>query len=211
MKSIIFSLCIFSSFIACENQEQKGHIFFLHNRFLEYSALTAEHYEHGRVEYKEILAAFEKAGFVVYSEKRNSETQTQTYARKIVGQIDSLLSLGVAPQKITVIGTSKGGYIAQYTSTYLQNPKVNFVFIGAYRDSDIDDYPNIEFCGNILNIYDSSDPYGNPAFKRKTISTCDIKHFRDLKLNTGLHHGFLFKAMNEWIAPSINWASGQYD
>jgi hypothetical protein len=39
------------------------------------------------------------------------------FAGKVKSQIDSLLHAAVRPEDITVAGTSKGGYIAQYVSS----------------------------------------------------------------------------------------------
>ena len=65
----------------------------------------------------------------VFSEKRKKDTYAPDYAEKTTKQIKKLINKGVNPNNITVIGTSKGGYIAQFVSTLLANPNVNFVFI----------------------------------------------------------------------------------
>lgn len=193
------------------NNNNNRFIFFLHNAFLEQHDLNEAHPRYGRAEYLEIIKSFKDHGFTVISEKRKTPVNSRNYAHKVVTQIDSLLKIGVQPNKITVIGTSKGGYIAQYVSTFANNPDLNFIFIGSYRDSNIKNLPEINFCGNILTIYEKTDPLGVSAIKRKEISTCDIKHFKEIELNTGLKHGFLFKALKEWIEPSIKWASGIYE
>jgi hypothetical protein len=91
------------------------------------------------------------------------------------------------------------------------NPNLNFVFIASFRNNDIQDIPEINYCGNILTIYEKSDPFGVSALERKKMSTCEIKHFKEIELNNGLGHGFLFKPLKEWIEPTINWAKGNYD
>jgi predicted esterase YcpF (UPF0227 family) len=191
-------------------EQEKDYLFFLHNRFLEVKGLDSAHPEYGKVEYKAIIESFEKSGFTVISEKRKSHTDMKDYARKVVGQIDSLLSLGVKPDHITVVGTSKGGYIAQYVSTFLENPEVNYVFIGAYQDLDPEELPEINFCGNILTIYEKTDHYGVSALERKKISKLKISHFKQIELNTSLKHGFLYKALPEWIEPTIAWGKRKY-
>lgn len=202
-------LCFLISF-SCKAQSEKSYIFFLHQRFLEYNSLEEVDPKYGKSEYPEILQAFEKAGFEVISEKRKGDVNAREYAVKVVKQIDSLLAMGVASNSITVIGTSKGGYIAQYVSTLAANPELNFVFIGSYTDSDIENIPQINFCGNILTIYEKSDEFGVSAFRRKETSKLRINHFKEVELNTGLGHGFLYKAMPEWIAPSVQWARQNY-
>lgn len=206
---IIFCL-IFS---ACSQQKQKDqdYIFFLHNRFLEEHSLDEAHPEFGKVKYLEIISEFEKEGFKVISEKRAGNINARDYALHVKEQIDSLLLKGVSANKITVIGTSKGGYIAQYVSSFAKNPELNFVFVASYQDSDIDNIPEINFCGNILSIYEKSDTYGVSAVRRKEISNLKICNFKEIELNTGLRHGFLFLPLAEWIKPSVKWAKQDYN
>ncbi len=191
------------------NKDQR-YIFFLHNKFIEENDLNTAQPEYGKAEYNEILASFRKDNFIVFSEKRKKNTNAADYAEKIVKQIKNLLKKGVSPNKITVIGTSKGGYIAQFVSTYLANPDVNFVFIGCFRDVDIEEIPDINFCGNILTIYEKSDIYGVSAVRRKETSKLKVNHFKEIELNTNLKHGFLYKALDEWIVPCKKWANGNY-
>jgi len=192
------------------NKNQR-YIFFLHNRFVEENDLNIVHPEYGKAEYNEIIDSFKKDNFTVFSEKRSKNTNAAKYAEKITKQIKKLIKEDVSPNTITVIGTSKGGYIAQYVSTYLANPDVNFVFIGSFMDRDIEESPDINFCGNILTIYEKSDIYGVSAIKRKETSKLKISHFKEIELHTTLKHGFLYKALDEWIVPSKKWANGDYE
>ncbi|QLG47257.1 alpha/beta hydrolase [Costertonia aggregata] len=204
---IVFCTTLF----ACEKKNDDRFIFFLHNRFLEEHELNELHPEFGRTEYKEIIAEFKKSGLKVISEKRKGNVNARDYAYRIVTQIDSLIHIGVEPHRITVVGTSKGGYIAQYVSTFANNQNLNFVFIASFRNNDIQDIPDIDYCGNILTIYEKSDPFGVSARERKSTSSCEIHHFKEIELNTGMGHGFLFKPLKEWIVPTIQWANGNYD
>lgn len=213
IKAFTLSLTILSSILSfsqAKNENQR-YVFFFHNKFVEENALDVAHPEYGKAEYNEILASFRKDNFIVFSEIRKKNTNAADYAEKIVKQIKKLIKKGVSPNKITVIGTSKGGYIAQYISTYLANPDVNFVFIGCFRDIDIEEIPDINYCGNILMIYEESDVLGVDATKRKETSKLKINHFKQIELHTNLKHGFLYKASDNWITPSKKWANGDYD
>lgn len=196
---------------SCQQTETEKHLFFLHNRFLEEHKLEDLHAEYGRTEYLEILERFKEDGFNVISEQRKGNVNAREYALKVVTQIDSLIAEGVSPQFITVVGTSKGGYIAQYVSTWANNPNLNFVFIASFSDDDIENIPDINYCGNVLTIYEKTDPYGVSALERFNTSSCEIKQFKEVELNTGLRHGFLFKPLDDWIDPSIQWANRNYD
>jgi hypothetical protein len=203
------SLVIFFLLCAGLLPAQERYIFFLHNRFLEEATLEDAHPEYGKCEYREIIAAFKKAGFTVLSEIRPRNTNVQPYAGKIAAKVDSLLAKGIKPGNITVIGTSKGGFIAQHVSSKLNNPQLNFVFIGSCSDNG--QGSSLNFSGNILSIYEKSDAIGTSCVPMKNKSIQNVSHFKELELNTGLRHGFLFKASPQWIDPCINWAKGNYN
>lgn len=74
----------------------------------------------------------------------------------------------------------------QYVLTLANNQDLNFVFIASFRNSDIQNLPEINFCGNILTIYEKSDPFGVSSLERNKISNCEIKHFKAIELNTGM-------------------------
>jgi len=207
---LLIGILFCSTICACGNKNNDRFIFFLHNRFLETHELNELHPKFGRTEYNEIITEFKKSGLRIISEKRNGNVNARDFAISIVTQIDSLIKKGIEPQKITIVGISKGGYIAQYVSTLANNPNLNFVFIASFRNSDIQDIPEINYCGNILTIYEKSDPFGVSALERKKTSSCEIKHFKEIELNTGMGHGFLFKPLKEWIKPTVKWAIGNY-
>lgn len=206
-KKLFFSFLFFICFHFAHAQH---YVFFLHNKFIEENYLNDSHPEYGKAEYFQIVSAFKRRGLTVISEIRPRNTDAHDYAAKVVGQIDSLLQTGAKASHITVIGTSKGGYIAQFTSSLLKNPDVNYVFIGSCDEEDVTKIPEINFSGNILSIYEKSDgPHSCQNMKMKSSNV--VGRFEEIELNTGLKHGFLFKAMPEWIDPSAKWAKGNYD
>ncbi|MFC6096327.1 alpha/beta hydrolase [Flavobacterium qiangtangense] len=218
-KLYIIQTILFLVSIGCQSSKntqnletEKDYIFFIHNKFLEENpdGTLAKEYN-VKVEYNQILKSFSKDEFVVFSEKRKPNTNGIEYAKKVVLQIDSLIQKGIKPNKITVIGTSKGGYIAQFVSTFSKNSNLNFVFIGSFQDTDIEEIPTINFCGNILTIYEESDVFGVTAIKRKETSKLKINQFKEIELNTGLKHGFLYIASDEWIKPCKMWAKRNYE
>ena len=217
MKKLLYFLFV-SLFFALANAKanadirpkKSNYLFFLHNKFTEDFPLPSVHKEYGRSEYLESLEVFRRAGFIVVSEKRSIGTDVSSYAKKTVKEIDSLLKSGVEPNHITVVGLSKGGYIAQIISTLLANPEVNFVFVGSFREQDLAKMPQINFCGNILTIYEKSDEFGVSAIRRKETSKLKVTRFKELELNTNLRHGFLFKPLPEWVIPVINWGKQKY-
>lgn len=188
--------------------QAQRYIFFLHNKFIEDEGLKGVHPEYGKAEYKEIVDAFCKKGFVVISEVRPKGADGIAYAHKTKWQVDSLVKKGAKPSDITVIGTSKGGYIAQYTSGLLKNNDINFVFIGSCGEY-LDEEPDVKWYGNILSIYEKTDIWLS-CEKMKNRQGDHIHHYKEIELNTAMKHGYLYKALPLWIDPAAKWASGQY-
>ncbi len=143
---------------------------------------------------------------VILFEKRKPNTDPALYAMKIKKQIDRLIKKGVKAENITVVGTSQGGYIAQYVSFYQKNPGLRFVFVGAsFKDDSLEKDPNFRLYGKILSITEKSDDGHVPLSQEQRFIRSNIKDFKEIELNTGLKHGFLFKALDAWIVPTKEW------
>ena len=84
---------------------------------------------------------------------------------------------------------------------------VNYVFIGCCNPEDLTDFPLVNYYGNILTIYEKSDVLGQSCLNMRKRSGNNVSRFKEMRINTGLKHGFLFKALDVWIKPSINWAN----
>lgn len=205
MKLLITLSSFFLSSFLFSQDSIPNYLFFLHNRFLEGHSLKEKHEEYGRAEYKEIIARFEELGFTVISEKRPENTVVNTYAEKVLKQIDSLKALNVPSENITLVGTSKGGYIAQYVSSYAKDSLLNFVFVGSVHNDDINELPANQWYGRICTIYEASDDFTTSALKKFEVNKGLILDFYELKLSTGKKHGYLYKANDEWILPAANW------
>lgn len=185
------------------------YVFFLHNMYLELFPNGELHTDYGRCEYETIITAFQKRGFTVISELRLKGTGGVAYAQKVAAQADSLIQAGTPPSHITIVGTSKGGYIAQHVSGLLKNRDINFVFIGCC-DADINENPQVGYCGNILSIYENTDKWVSCQNLVQARGT-NVGRFREIMLQTNLKHGYLYKALDKWIEPATSWARGYYN
>ncbi|AZA76936.1 alpha/beta hydrolase [Chryseobacterium sp. G0186] len=198
-------LSLFSMVIYGQNSK-KHYIFFLHNKFLEDHSLQEKHPKYGVAEYESILHQLKDKNTIIISEKRKANTEPSVYAEKVKKQIDSLMGKGVKAGMITIVGTSQGGYIAQYVSYYEKNPQLKFVFIGAsFKDDSLEKDKNFRLYGRILSITEKSDDSHVPLSHEQRFIRSDIKDFKEIELNTGLNHGFLFKALKDWIIPVKSW------
>jgi hypothetical protein len=200
------------SFIAAtQTAVAQRYVFYLHGKIVEDQGAKAYDSRFGAYQYEDILAAFRKENFTVVSEYRQPNTDVKEYARKVADQVKDLLRKGVKPGNITVVGASKGAMIAMYASTFIQNKDVNYVLLSNCNDYNFEGNPDISFCGNMLSIYEKSDPIGGTCAKYKGRSQLPVPHYKEIELNTGLKHGYIYKPLPEWMNPAIKWAKGNYE
>lgn len=189
----------------------KKYVFYLHGAILEGENVSAKGEIFTQYQYAEILSAFRDAGFEVISEVRSADATVTGYARKVADQIQKLITEGTPANYITVVGGSKGALIAMYVCTYLKNREVNFVFLAACNDGNFRANPDVRFHGNVLSIYEESDGIGESCLAFQKRSAESISHYKEIELNTGLGHQFLWKPLPEWINPSVAWANSEYE
>jgi len=111
---------------------------------------------------------------------------------------------GVSASHITVAGASKGSLIATLVSSKLQVPGVRYVLLAGCNDWLIRTW-HPKLSGAVLSIYEASDDIGGscaPLIKRSSAVTS----FREIRLETGLGHGMLYRPLPQWIRPTIAWA-----
>ena len=157
----------------------------------------------GVYEYPKILETLKDSGFIVISEARQKNPEIEPYARKVTDQIRQLLKAGVPAEHITVVGASQGSWIAMLASTYLENRGVNFVLIAACS-ANKEFLKTVNLHGNVLSIYEGSDLAQSCRDYRADAT--GINGWKEIEVNTGLNHGFLYRPMKEWVEPTVAWA-----
>lgn len=207
MKKIICTLLLSAMIFNGSARGQsvtKKYVFYLHGRIVEVQGANAVSEQYGKYEYENILDALRGKNIVVISEVRPADTKIKPYAKKVVREIDSLLRRGIPPGNITVIGASKGALIAMQVSTDLKNKAVNYVFIaGSFKS--LEKQFDFNLYGNILGIYEKSDPVAGRSYRPLINRSSGVSKFREIELNTGLGHGIVFKPLEEWVTPAKEW------
>ncbi len=180
------------------------YVYYLHGKIVEDSGPRGVSPRFGVYDYPGIIAALKQGGVTVISELRPKNTDPSAYADKVVAQIRAQLKHGVPPSHITVVGASRGGLIATLVSTRLNNPQVRYVLLAACNDGLIRTWkPRLS--GAILSFYEASDELGRScgaAVRRSPAVTT----FREIRLNTGLGHGIVYRPLPAWVRPTLEWA-----
>lgn len=181
------------------------YLFYLHGMIVENYGIRPTSPEHGVYEYEQILDTLAGKGFIVISEPRPKGTIPTEYAAKVSGQIKRLINAGVAPNRITVVGASRGGAIAIAVSSRLKNKNLNFVIMAACGNSDIYKTFETDLWGNVLSIYDYKDTVGRCGtfFAKST----GLNRHREIEVRLGIGHGLLYRPLKEWVDPVVEWAT----
>ncbi len=193
-----------------ENPEQP-YLFYLHGKIIEDQGLPAVSPDFGVYEYQAILEALANHGFEVVSEVRPANTDGVVYARKIAEQVATLLDSGVPPAAITIVGASKGAGIAILVSNFLENPEINFVLMSICNPENVQSMvvSEIRLYGNVLSIYDRGDPMAGSCQDLFHASEGGgLSRYAEIELQLGLGHGILYRPLDEWVIPAVEWARG---
>ena len=186
-------------------------MFYLHGKIIEDQGLPAVSPDFGEYEYAAILKTLEGHGFVVISEQRLKDTDVDAYARRVVGQVDTLLKASVPAGNIAVVGASKGAYIAATVSFQLHESAMNYVLIGTCHPDTVKQWKSggFQFHGNVLAIRDIADlDYSGSCEDLFLISEGKgLGRHEEIILQVGTGHGILFKPLDNWILPSVEWAT----
>jgi Tol biopolymer transport system component len=182
------------------------YLFYLHGKIVEDQGAKAVSERYGAYEYDKIVEGFRAEGFNVVSEPRPKDTDVEKYAEKVAGQVRQLLKDGVAPENITIVGASRGAFITMVTSTFVKNKNVNYVIIaGCGMNRQFLNLINLY--GNVLSIYEKTDTSGN--CKAVFDDAEGLNKRKEVMLETGLAHGFIYRPMREWLIPTLDWANYQ--
>jgi hypothetical protein len=180
-------------------------IFYLHGRIIEVEGVQPVHDRFGLYDYLGTIEALRANGATVVSDVRSSDTKVVEYAGEVVDQIVGLIESGESAGNVTVVGFSKGGAIAIYVSSLLNNPEVNFVFLAACSEW-ISSYPELTVNGNILSIYEGTDILAGSC-KKLVQRNDEISSFLEIKLSTGKEHGAFYLPRAAWVKPLLAWTT----
>jgi pimeloyl-ACP methyl ester carboxylesterase len=196
---------------AATDETPPRRLIYLHGRIVQVQqSARPQHPRFGYYELEKILAAFRERGFVVSGEIRPKSASVGDSADKLVAQVQRLLDSGVPGRNITVLGGSMGAGIALVASTRLQNADVRFALLGICLSQGV---AQIQAAGgkapsgHLLSIREASDEStaNCSAWRSEPASPWPLV-VREMVLDTGLSHGFLYRPLPEWVNPVVEWA-----
>lgn len=216
--AFIISFCIITSssrgqvtagFIPKNIDTTKIFLFYLHGAIVQEEGPNAVSKDFGPYEYYRILDTFKSYGYYVISEARPKGTEGEKYGDKVARQVDTLLKSGVPATHIIVVGASQGAAMTIEAAYRIKNSQIKYVLLGLCSDYMIEYYLKYkkELCGNFLSIYESSDAHS--SCDRLLMEQYCKSGYKEIRLNMGISHGFIYKPYKEWVSPIVQWINNK--
>lgn len=193
-----------SRFVPSKIDLSKKYVFYLHGRIVQEKD-NPVHDEYGLYDYPAIVKALQNPHYHLITERRAKGTEIADYAKHVKKQIDTLISKGVAVEKIYIVGASMGAGITMELSRLINNSRLNFAIL-ALCDESLFDYAkevNLKLCGNFLSVFESSDEAKSCGRLLKD-QVC-VSGFEEVQLTMDNRHGFIYQPYKEWIDPLRKW------
>lgn len=199
------------------------YLFYLHGKFPEMQGADSTHRLYSKkYETTAIAKSFSDKGYVVITEIRKRDTNIDDYANKVANQIKKLISAGVNPSNISVVGHSKGGLIALSVAGKISSEQIKYAILaGCIRPTATNiagENPRQEFAqrisndapnavGQMLSLYDIEDDLAYTC--KEYVDASKKLQFTEQMLNTGSRSGYghaiFYAPESKWIDPLYEW------
>lgn len=188
------------------------YVFYAHGKIIEDQGPKAVSDVYGPYKYQKILDAIAAAGFETRSTLRPKDADADVFAARLSEEIAALIDRGVAPDRVTIIGASKGAYIASLAAHKLHAP-VNLVLLAGCHPSTVDTMiaNGIDLPGRVLSIRDRSDTELSGSCRRAFDASPDLVESKEIVVDLGVGHGLVYRPYPEWTGPAFDWARGGGD
>ena len=180
-----------------------AYVFYSHGQIVEGGSETPVHPRWGMYDFPGIKAALSEGHrFQLIAHHRPSGSGLERSAAQLVAWVRRLIAAGVPPQRITLVGFSRGGVITALASSRLKPLPINTALLATCWAGSVQDQANVTLAGRLLSIYETSD---HAASCRALAERSPIVSFREISISTGKEHGAFYQPLPDWVNPLLAW------
>ena len=186
-----------------EIRADERYVVYSHGLIVEGDDPRPVHPELGVYDFPAVAAAlFDGGGFNMIAHHRPKNTDTATYVDTLESWVERLMTAGVAPERITLVGFSRGAQLTASAASRLRSSGIGSVLMAVCSDGDLVRAPPIELGGRVLSIYETTDVVGSC---RRLAKRSDLRAFEEVAISTGKGHGAFYLPRPEWLQPLKDW------
>lgn len=181
------------------------YLFYLHGRIIEVEGPDAVSPVFGKYEYRGILEAFARRGFVVVAQVREDGAGA-AFVNDTAEQVLVLLESGVPADHITVVGFSKGGFLTLGVSARVAADAVGYAILaGCSGDIGWAGQLGPKLRGQFLSLFDRSDRL-SPSCEVLFAHSQHVRQKTEHVFDSGLDHGHFYSPREDWVDRVATWA-----
>ncbi|HEX3847497.1 MAG TPA: hypothetical protein VHV81_08945 [Steroidobacteraceae bacterium] len=159
--------------------------------------------KYGVYEFPEIKQAiFAGGGFNLIAIQRRKNVEFDDHVAQLVSWVRELLRAGVKPERITLVGFSRGGQLTAVASGRLASEGIDTAILASCEEGDFTADAPLVLGGDLLSIYETTDTLGSCA---KLARRSHLRSFKEVAISTGKAHGAFFQPRPDWINPLKSW------
>ncbi|WP_189402804.1 alpha/beta hydrolase [Arenicella chitinivorans] len=180
-----------------------SYVFYSHGFIVEGDNPRPEHPRWGVYDFPKVVLGLSDSDYHLIAYHRTKDTDPDVFAGKLASDVNALLSAGVTPSKITLVGFSRGGAITILVSNQLTRDDINFVILagcGKYLDSNSE----LKLHGAVYSVREASDDLVGSC-QALVDRSPGVTQFSERVIDTGKEHAAFYQPLPEWTAPVKSW------
>jgi pimeloyl-ACP methyl ester carboxylesterase len=182
----------------------RSYVIYSHGRIVEGDDPKPIHERWGIYDFPAITSRLaENNTFVLIAHHRSENTDLPSYVERLKSWVRKLVEAGVEPNRITLVGFSRGGQITALAASQLKPMNINTALLATCWEGGVQDQSSITLSGRFLSIYETTDA----ALSCRGLATRSVQlsSFEEVDISTGKEHGAFYTPLSDWIEPLLLW------
>lgn len=184
----------------------ESYVIFSHGRIAEGAEPRPVSPQFGVYDFPSIKQALAQGSHFNLIAQQRPKSDDDAYADVLVSWVKRLLAAGVAPNRITLVGFSRGARLTGLAAGRLVGAGINTVLLAICENGDFENDPPVTLGGSFLSIYEKSDEYGSCS---KLAARSRLNSFQEIAISTGRRHAAFFQPSPDWVVPLKAWIEKQ--
>jgi dienelactone hydrolase len=181
-----------------------SYVVYSHGLIVEGENPTPVHPRWGTYDFPGIKSALAGGNdYHLVAHHRPENTEIGPYVERIVSWVRLLISKGVRPERITLIGFSRGGEITARAASELRPLPINTALLATCWQHGVQSEQGIKLSGRFLSIFETTD--GASTCEELAGRSIELTEFDEVAITTGEGHGAFYRPRSEWTEPLLNW------